>query len=1002
MSWRGAPLRRPTRRQAAATPASLGVALLLGTAQDVAAAAPPTGGDHPPGELLAAAALGRAVRKAAARGDVPLPRGAAQHLCKSCGLPLQAGAQKEGGAEVAPLSSSRARRERRAAAAAKGAQQPPRRANKYTLQRRCALCGHVNHLYFFTEEAAYKVLGRPEPERAAPGCPSDGAPGKGAAAAPTVEEMAAVEEVAAGVGGASMPEAGALTAPPLGAAAAATGASRAEAAHAAVEPPMGAAEPAVPPDADEPPVVAAAVAWESSAGRAELTVRAAGVEEAPMVVEGQVAEPSAHVPAAGTAKDAEEEAATTLSSPGDGGGAEEPASADSQEGQSSGREPEGGGQEAGGAAHGGGVAGRSAVGAGPDAEASPSVTPPCDDVAPPGPIGAAPPPEYSRRTVVTLKEELRARGLPVSGRKSELVARLEAADSGSVPCGDDVGDAAVGGAVEAAGGAPSLGAAPLEEEHADPGPLYAATPADAAAAEAGGGEGQDTVADGGAVAAEGEGPGVGSPAGASSPPDARPSPTDGLPGPPREGPLAKVGGTGSRERVGPAPHAAPVVVPRRASPDSVEGGEAEAAAEDAAALGARGGGDYAHAAVAAEEGAEAAVEAPAAVGPSEEAAMPQPEEAATDEFVGAEVAGIETGAAGTVECMVEGEASMPGVSVASPEESELSNTPPVTAAFKFSFALAETPATPAEEAVGRAEEGEVRRLKRRRISWGDMVLSPGAALEHVREIPNTTDEQEEEGGDGVGARPEYRPPAPRVEWLTMGGSWVKVGRGWHRHRLRLPWPSQRRKRRSVASLAAADVSAEERHQGEVVGPSEMSTWMDGVGMEVTRGRGRARSDQGLGPMEVDLHQEGDGQDGDDDEKPNEETPVEEDEEEEEEEEEEDPPEALVDAGVVEQLAEEDVGEAVMDMPGEAKEPVAEATEVVDLASQLQSQSEAETASEAVPPGVVAPSRHARARAEARARRHRAALAWRYRGAVIRCITHNARKRLMLSQLLPPH
>jgi len=173
-------------------------------------------------------------------------------------------------------------------------------------------------------------------------------------------------------------------------------------------------------------------------------------------------------------------------------------------------------------------------------------------------------------------------------------------------------------------------------------------------------------------------------------------------------------------------------------------------------------------------------------------------------------------------------------------------------------------------------------------------------------------------------------------------------------------------------------------------------------MEVTRGRGRARSDQGLGPMEVDLHQEGDGQAGDDDEKPNEEAPVEEDEEEEEEEEEEDPPEALVDAGVVEQLAEEDVGEAVMDMPGEAKEPVAEATEVVDLASQLQSQSEAETASEAVPPGVVAPSRHARARAEARARRHRAALAWRYRGAVIRCITHNARKRLMLSQLLPPH
>lgn len=73
MSWRGAPLRRPTRRQAAATPASLGVALLLGTAQDVAAAAPPTGGDHPPGELLAAAALGRAVRKVTRPPRSPRP-----------------------------------------------------------------------------------------------------------------------------------------------------------------------------------------------------------------------------------------------------------------------------------------------------------------------------------------------------------------------------------------------------------------------------------------------------------------------------------------------------------------------------------------------------------------------------------------------------------------------------------------------------------------------------------------------------------------------------------------------------------------------------------------------------------------------------------------------------------------------------------------------------------------------------------------------------------------
>ncbi len=35
---------------------------------------------------------------------------------------------------------------------------------------------------------------------------------------------------------------------------------------------------------------------------------------------------------------------------------------------------------------------------------------------------------YSKLTVVLLKEELKKRGLPITGKKSDLVARLEEAD----------------------------------------------------------------------------------------------------------------------------------------------------------------------------------------------------------------------------------------------------------------------------------------------------------------------------------------------------------------------------------------------------------------------------------------------------------------------------------------------------------------------------------------------------------------------------------------------
>ena len=41
--------------------------------------------------------------------------------------------------------------------------------------------------------------------------------------------------------------------------------------------------------------------------------------------------------------------------------------------------------------------------------------------------------DLSKRTVVQLKEQLRAAGLPVSGRKAELIERLLSADADAVP-----------------------------------------------------------------------------------------------------------------------------------------------------------------------------------------------------------------------------------------------------------------------------------------------------------------------------------------------------------------------------------------------------------------------------------------------------------------------------------------------------------------------------------------------------------------------------------------